>query len=134
VKPNREELAATVGRSLDDDDALLKAMHELNRAGAKWVLVTNGGERAWLTSSEETWQVGPPADVSLVNPIGCGDSVAAGIAVGVAEQRSIQECVALGFGAAAANLERMECARFPEPRARELASRTSWQRIERARA
>jgi fructose-1-phosphate kinase PfkB-like protein len=134
VKPNREELASTVGRSLKDDAALLAAMRELNRAGAKWVLVTNGGARAWLTSLEETWQVGPPEGVKLVNPIGCGDSVAAGIAVGVAEERSIQECVALGFGAAAANLERMECARFPESRARELATRTSWQRVEGALA
>ncbi|OAI54389.1 hypothetical protein AYO47_02980 [Planctomyces sp. SCGC AG-212-M04] len=134
VKPNREELATTVGRSLDDDAALLAAMRELNRAGAKWVLVTHGGEQAWLTSAEETWQVGPPESVQLVNPIGCGDSVAAGIAVGLAEQRSVQECVSLGFGAAAANLERMECARFPDARARELAKRAEWRRIEGALA
>jgi tagatose 6-phosphate kinase len=134
VKPNREELASTVGRSLDDDAAVLAAMRELNGAGAKWVLVTNGGEPAWLTSRDETWQVGPPAGAPLVNPIGCGDSVAAGIAVGLSEQKSVQECVSLGFGAAAANLERMECARFESARARELATGTTWQRMERARA
>jgi tagatose 6-phosphate kinase len=134
VKPNREELASTVGRALDDDAAVLKAMRELNRGGARWVLVTNGGEPAWLTSEDEMWQVRPPGDVQLVNPIGCGDSVAAGIAVGLAEQKSVQECVSLGFGAAAANLERMECARFESRRARELATRAVWQRIERAMA
>ena len=98
------------------------------------MLVTDGGEPAWLTSVDETWKVGPPGGVELVNPIGCGDSVAAGIAVGLSEAKSIRECVSLGFGAAAANLERMECARFESPRARELATKTSWQRIERATA
>jgi tagatose 6-phosphate kinase len=134
VKPNREELAATVGRSLDDDAAVLTAMRELNQAGARWVLVTDGGEPGWLTSLEETWQVRPPAGVGVVNPIGCGDSVAAGAAVGLSEGKSVQDCVALGFGAAAANLERMECARFESQRARELATRTTWRRIGGAKA
>jgi len=132
VKPNREELSATVGRPLDDDASLLAAMRELNQGGAEWVLVTHGGEPAWLTSAESSWRVTPPAGIAVVNPIGCGDSVAAGIAVGLSEQKSIQDCVALGLGAAAANLERMECARFDSARARELAGRTSWQRLERA--
>jgi 1-phosphofructokinase family hexose kinase len=132
VKPNREELAATVGRGLEDDASLIAAMRELNRAGARWVLVTHGGEPAWLTSLDETWRVTPPTGVSLVNPIGCGDSVAAGVAVGLEKQLSIRDCVSLGFGAAAANLELMECARFESRRAGELAARTSWQRVEGA--
>lgn len=122
IKPNREELATTVGRPLDDDSDLLAAMRELNAAGAEWVLVTNGGSPAWLTSSKETWRISPPADVSVVNPIGCGDSVAAGAAVGLLEGLPALQGVALGLGAAAANLERMECARFESERARRWAA------------
>ena len=37
VKPNREELAQTVGRPLDDDTDLCRAMQSLNARGARWV-------------------------------------------------------------------------------------------------
>jgi len=134
VKPNREELAATVGRPLEDDASLLQAMRDLNHGGAKWVLVTSGGEPAWLTSADQAWRVRPPGGIEVVNPIGCGDSVAAGVAVGLAEHLPIHDCVSLGFGAAAANLERMECARFDSERARALAKGAEWERIEGASA
>ena len=53
VKPNREELGQTVGRSLDDDADLLAAMRELNRLGAQWVVVTQGAKAVWVSSSEQ---------------------------------------------------------------------------------
>ncbi len=130
VKPNREELAGTLGRPLDDDASLLVAMRELNAAGAEWVLVTAGGSTAWLTGAAETWRITPPAGVEIVNPIGCGDSVAAGVAVGLLEGLDVHGCVALGMGAAAANLERMECARFESLRARSLADKVVSGRVE----
>ncbi len=129
VKPNREELAATVGHSLADDAALVAAMRGLNAQGAEWVLVTSGGQPAWLTGQGQVWRGTPPTGIAVVNPIGCGDSVAAGVAVGLAEGADPQACVALGFGAAAANLERMECARFPGERARELGQQVKFERI-----
>ncbi len=132
AKPNRDELAATKGRPLDDDASLVAAMRELNRDGAEWVLVTNGGRPAWLTSLHETWRVLPPSGVTVVNPIGCGDSVAAGVAAGLIERRGVLECVALGLGAATANLERMECARFEAARARQFASAVAWESVEGA--
>ena len=49
VKPNREELGQTFGRSLDDDADLLAAMRELNRLGAQWVVVTQGAEAVWVS-------------------------------------------------------------------------------------
>ena len=42
VKPNREELAATVGRSLTSDDDVTTAMVEVRDLGAEWVVVSNG--------------------------------------------------------------------------------------------
>jgi 1-phosphofructokinase family hexose kinase len=123
VKPNREELSMTVDQQLDSDSDLLNAMRGLNQRGAQWVLVTSGGDAAWLTSSSETYRIVPPSDVKVVNPIGCGDSVAAGVACGLHQEMEPLECVRLGFGAAAANLERMTSARFAQKRAIELAGR-----------
>ena len=48
VKPNRQELAETLGRPLGTDDELRSAMRELNRRGAQWVIVTQGSGPVWL--------------------------------------------------------------------------------------
>ena len=73
VKPNREELGQTFGRALDDDAELLAAMRELNRLGAQWVVVTQGAEAVWISSSERVYRLAPPRIAEVVNPIGCGD-------------------------------------------------------------
>ncbi|MBX3441677.1 MAG: 1-phosphofructokinase family hexose kinase [Planctomyces sp.] len=122
VKPNREELAATLQRPLDDDRSLLDGMRELNRAGAEWVLVTQGGEPAWLASERDLHRIRPPRGLRVVNPIGCGDCVAAGVACGLSRNLDPVECVRLGMAAAAANLEQMSSARFDALRVRELAA------------
>jgi fructose-1-phosphate kinase PfkB-like protein len=55
-------------------------MQELVDAGAQWVLTTDGGNPVYLTNGEATWRLTPPSS-DVVNPIGCGDCLAAGIAV-----------------------------------------------------
>jgi fructose-1-phosphate kinase PfkB-like protein len=57
VKPNREELALTVGRELDTDESLVEAMRTLNDRGAQWVVITDGPDAVWLTR--------PPGNLSL---------------------------------------------------------------------
>ncbi|WP_339912190.1 hexose kinase [Symmachiella dynata] len=102
VKPNREELARTVGRELTSDDDLVAAMRELNAAGAQWVLVTQGAQAVWLTSATECLRFQPPA-ISSVNPIGSGDSLAAGIGWGLANGDDITRAVQLGIAAGVEN-------------------------------
>jgi 1-phosphofructokinase family hexose kinase len=107
VKPNREELSRTVGRSLDDDRALLDAMRELNQAGAEWVVVTQGKDAVWATSADEAYRLTPLPVDRVVNPIGCGDCLAAGIAWGLSLGKEPLESVSLGMAAAAQNLSQL---------------------------
>ena len=104
VKPNREELGHTVGRSLDDDDQLLGAMQELNRRGAQWVAITQGGGPVWLSSASKVCRLYPPPVDHPANPIGCGDCTAAGIAWAIRDGRDMVDAVRLGIGAAGENL------------------------------
>lgn len=103
VKPNRAELAGTVGQSCDSESALRRAMHTLLDGGARWVLVTQGAGPAWLASAAETYRFDPPAVTDVVNPIGCGDCVAGGIAVRLAAGATVPDAVAYGLAAAAEN-------------------------------
>jgi tagatose 6-phosphate kinase len=112
VKPNREELAQTVGRSLDDDRQLLDAMRSLNRRGAQWVVTTQGARPVWVTSASQTYRLHSLPVDKVVNPLGSGDAMAAAIAWAIRAGRSMVEAVALGIAAALENLRRLDTGRL----------------------
>jgi tagatose 6-phosphate kinase len=83
VKPNRAELGQTLGRELRADGELFDAMREINERGAEWVVVTDGGNPVYARSHRQLYRLQAPQR-EVVNPIGCGDCMAAGIAHGLA--------------------------------------------------
>lgn len=82
VKPNRSELQQTLGRELRNDAELFDALREINERGAEWVVVTDGGNPVYARSRQNLYRLQPPP-AEVVNPIGCGDCMAAGIAQGL---------------------------------------------------
>jgi len=111
VKPNREELRHTVGHALLDDSQVMAAMRDLNQAGAQWVLVTQGGQPALVSSPEGCYRITPPR-VQPVNTIGAGDCLAAGIAWGVTQGLTVVEAICLGMAAAVENVIQLLPARL----------------------
>lgn len=107
IKPNREELAKTVRRDLDNDAALTDAMRQLNTDGAEWIVISDGKRPLWIRSSDGVFRAQPLLVEKVVNPIGCGDCLAAGIAWGVADGRPVLDSIALGIAAAAQNATRL---------------------------
>lgn len=102
IKPNKSEVEATVGHPIESEDALLAAIKELSQLGAKNILVTRGPGRAILHDGSATRTFEIPK-VDAVNPIGSGDSVAAGIAVGWTQGKSAVDCARLGLACGVAN-------------------------------
>ncbi len=107
VKPNREELARTIDRSLDKDEDLLSAMRMLNARGAQWVVITQGAGPVWVSSKSKAYRLFPPEVKPVVNPIGCGDAMAAAIAWATREGRPAIEAVQLGIAASAQNIRQL---------------------------
>jgi 1-phosphofructokinase family hexose kinase len=103
VKPNREELGRTLGRDLHRDADLFDALAEVHRRGAAWVLVTDGKNPTYIRSAEGLFRIDPPA-ATVVNPIGCGDCMAAGIAWALDQGREPVEALRYGAAAATAKL------------------------------
>ncbi len=103
IKPNRQELAATLGQPVESEPSLLAGMRSLNARGARWVLVTQGASDVWLTSKTQTHRFRPPKIEKLVNPIASGDAMAAAIAWGVINGKSMPESVCIGIAAAGQN-------------------------------
>jgi fructose-1-phosphate kinase PfkB-like protein len=75
-------LRQTLGRELRDDAELLDALREINERGAEWVVVTDGGNPVYARSRQHLYRLQPPP-AEVVNPIGCGDCMSAGIAQGL---------------------------------------------------
>ena len=129
VKPNREELGMTVGRKINDEASLIRAMRELNSVGAEWVLVTHGGREVWLSSMTELWRFTPP-QISVVNAIGCGDCFTAGMTASLAEGGDLPTAVRYGIAAAGDNATQLLPARLCPVRVGALAERVAMSQVE----
>jgi tagatose 6-phosphate kinase len=129
IKPNREELEQTVGRSLPHRDDLVAAAEELRSAGAEWVVVTDGPNPVTIIGPEERSVIPVPTAKTVVNPIGCGDSLTAGITAAMNEGRSILEAVKWGIACSAQNLESLLPARLDREQMIERASHLTVERL-----
>jgi tagatose 6-phosphate kinase len=102
VKPNRPELAATVGRELKDDAAVMQAMRELGERGAQRVVVTAGKDPALAFDGRSFWRIIAPR-IKVVNPIGSGDAFTAGLVWRLVQGDDPGEACRWGSAAGAAN-------------------------------
>jgi 1-phosphofructokinase family hexose kinase len=103
VKPNRVELAATVGRPLSDTVAIKAAMIELHKRGAQRVVVTAGAEPTLALEGADFFEIATPV-VPVVNPIGSGDAFAAALAWQLVKRTSFTEACRWASAAGAANV------------------------------
>ena len=103
VKPNREELGALLGRSLDSIQAVASAARELQAAGAQNVLVSMGGDGALLLSRDGVCRrAETAAQGTVVSTVGAGDSMVAGFLAGLCETGDSAQALRLGAAAGTA--------------------------------
>jgi len=102
VKPNRPELAATVGRELEDDAAVMAAMRELGERGAQRVIVTAGKDPALAFDGRDFWRIIAPR-IKAVNPTGSGDAFTAGLVWRLLRGDDLGEACRWAAAAGAAN-------------------------------
>jgi tagatose 6-phosphate kinase len=101
VKMNRDELAATVGKSLADDLELAEAMRAaLPPEGI--IVVTSGGAAAFAWDGEVFLRVTPPK-IKAFNPVGSGDAFAAGLAAGLNDGSTLAVAICVATAAGASN-------------------------------
>jgi tagatose 6-phosphate kinase len=102
VKPNRPELAATVGRKLKSEADVMQAMRELHERGAQRMIVTAGREPALAFDGKNCWRIITPR-IPVVNPIGSGDAFTAGVVWRLLRGDNLGEACRWGAAAGAAN-------------------------------
>jgi fructose-1-phosphate kinase PfkB-like protein len=93
-----------MGRELTEDRALTAAMQQLRAAGAQWVVVSDGKRAVWVAGEDGVFRLQPPTVADVVNPIGCGDALAAGMAVAIDRGDELLDAVRYGMATAADRL------------------------------
>ncbi len=128
IKPNRQELAATVGRELPDEATTLEAMRELSDRGARRVVVTAGGEPTLAFDGCNSWRT-RSAPVTAVNPIGSGDAFTAGLTWRLLKGDDLGEACRWGAAAGAANALTQLAGEVDQSKVHELATRVVVERL-----
>ena len=128
-KPNREELGKTFGRDLENDVDAVAAVRQTVELGADWVVLTDGSRPVIIGFDGGLFRASSPEDLSVVNPIGCGDCLAAGIAAALEGGRTPINAIRFGLGAAIDNVEQLLPARLNRARVEAVARWVTPERI-----
>ena len=102
IKPNRDELAALVGRELPDDESILSAARELQEKGARNVLVSLGGDGALLLAEDGEVYRRAAYRGKVRDTVGAGDSTVAGLLAALERGATVDEVLRYAVAAGSA--------------------------------
>ena len=102
IKPNRDELSKLLEKDEINGYDILQALSLPLIQPIPLVVVSIGEEGSIVRYKGNYYKVFSP-QIEAVNPVGCGDSLVAGISAGLYQEWNIIDCLILGTAAAAAN-------------------------------
>jgi tagatose 6-phosphate kinase len=90
IKPNITELSQLLGVKVDSRNSSLKQAldHEWFK-GIEWIVVSMGGDGAFVRHGTEDYRITLPK-IDVVNPVGSGDAVVAGLAVALSRKQCVE--------------------------------------------
>lgn len=96
IKPNTEELASLLGRTISADVTELKAtLSDPLFAGIEWIVVSMGGDGAFAKHHDTFYRVTIPR-ITVTNPVGSGDATVAGLTAALEQGKSDEEILKQG--------------------------------------
>lgn len=103
IKPNLDEIRMLTGCDCERIEDMVTAAKEIHKRGVEIVAVSLGGDGSFVVCKEGNFRARVPK-IDVVNTVGCGDSMIAGFALGLAEGLSMEETLrkASAISAAAA--------------------------------
>ncbi|MEG1275838.1 MAG: PfkB family carbohydrate kinase, partial [Ruthenibacterium sp.] len=102
IKPNVDEIKALVTADVQTPAQAAQAAQQLHSTGIAYVVLSLGCKGAIMACDSGVFYA-EAASVKAVNAVGCGDSMLAGLAVGLLHNESPSDCLRMGMAAGAAN-------------------------------
>ena len=102
IKPNINEVQDLLEEDIKSFDDAVKASEELYKQGIEIVVISMGKDGAIAKCSEGVFYSKIPK-VKVLNTVGCGDSMVAGLALGLQRKYKIQDIMKYATAASVAN-------------------------------
>lgn len=102
IKPNHHELGEIFGKTLKNTDEIAHYAKEMQKMGARNVLVSMAANGALLVDETGRVHIIGTAKGKAVNSVGAGDSMVAGFLAGYLERNDYSYALALGSAAGSA--------------------------------
>ena len=96
IKPNRQELSEIFNVEVKTEEDTVKYAKELQKLGAKNVLISLGGEGAMLIDENGEKHKAGVLKQKVINTVGSGDSMVAGFVAGYEKEKSYPYALKLG--------------------------------------
>jgi 1-phosphofructokinase family hexose kinase len=119
IKPNLRELSTYYKTNFTTETDILNACREIINKGVKVVVTSLGADGALLVSENAAYKA-YPVNVNVINTIGSGDSMVAGISTGLVSGMRLEECFRLGVACASSNTEFIEIGLISNERVEQL--------------
>lgn len=113
IKPNAHEFEELVGHALGNPEEVAVAAVAWSARTHSRVVVSLGALGAVAAQVGQAWLIAPPA-IELVSAVGSGDSLVAGIVLGLSHGLALPDAVASGVAAGAANAMSLGAAQFTQ--------------------
>jgi tagatose 6-phosphate kinase len=111
IKPNKDEIEALLGVSLNNQDELIESAKQLQSIGIEMVVVSLGANGALLVKEDAIYH-GKPPKITPVNTVGSGDSMVAAFAVSLKRDYKDEDALRYAIAVSAANTLTMTTGNF----------------------
>jgi tagatose 6-phosphate kinase len=110
VKPNKSEYENGFGVKINSESDFISAIKNLRNCGICLPIITNSEKEIYFSYENSIYKSKPPK-INLINPIGSGDCMIAGILYGFLNFNDIEDIMKFGIAASAANASVWEIAK-----------------------
>lgn len=111
IKPNQDEIRMLTGKTCDSLEDIMEAATKLHKSGIEIVAVSLGGDGCIVACKDGLYR-GTVPKIDAVNTVGCGDSMIAGFALGLAENASMEDTIRKASAISAASAMHEETGMF----------------------
>lgn len=114
IKPNNHELEEIFGTQLKSNEEIIQYAKELQKIGARNVLVSMAGDGAILVAEDGNVYESEAPGGKVVNSVGAGDSMVAGFVAGYLATEDYKQAFKMGIAAGSASAFSEELAKREE--------------------
>lgn len=128
IKPNKRELEEITDKKLNTLDDIINAGDNIIKKGVRNIVISLGKDGAIIFKGSEVYKANA-LNEKILNPVGSGDAMVAGIATGIFKNMSFIDSIKLGLASGTSNAMNLETGKIDNKVVEKLIKRIDIKRI-----